>query len=336
MLRYLETFYRHRLLLSVPVAVVLLLVGVWVLVQPPAFQSTVRLWAERQTLVANPNDNQYLTPAQQQSGVLTELLNTKYFCLKVGSRSPLQESLATNSLSDQGLPQRILGRFGGGSGGRLSGRALEDAVYQAVSTQTVVAPSGAETISITYRAGSPELSAQVSQAIADQFIDETVSTQRTQADAAEQFFSSQVKQTQAELSSSQSQVDAYVAGHPEQRGTTATADTSLSQLRKNLEAVQARLNDLQSKLDQARVSKAGLSQPSVSGIRVLDKAEVPTRASSRRSVALQGGAVGLALALVILIGGILLLTLIDSTLRRPDEVEQVLDLRPVGTVPRLT
>jgi capsular polysaccharide biosynthesis protein len=96
------------------------------------------------------------------------------------------------------------------------------------------------------------------------------------------------------------------------------------------------MNDLQSKLDQAKVSLAGLSQPAVSGMRVLDRAEIPTRASSVRNVALQAGAVGLSLALLILIGGILLLTLIDSTLRRPEEVERVLDLKPVGTIPRLT
>ena len=259
MLRYLETFYRHRLLLMAPTAVVLLLVGGWVLVQPPAFQATVRLWVERQTLVNNPNDNQYLTPAQQQSGVLTELLNTKYFCRKVGTRSPLQESLATSGAGGDGLTQRLLAKVGGGSSGRLTGRALDDAVYQAVSTQTLVAPTGAETISITYRAGSPELSAEVTQAIVDQFIDETLSTQRTQADAAEQFYSSQVKQTQTEVSAAQSQIDAYLTSHPEQRSASATPDASLSQLRKNQDSVQQRLNDLQSKLDQARVSKAGLS-----------------------------------------------------------------------------
>jgi uncharacterized protein involved in exopolysaccharide biosynthesis len=335
MLRYLETFYRHRLVLVAPTAVVLLLVGGWVLIQPPTYQATVRLWVERQTLVNNPNDNQYLTPAQQQSGVLTELLTTKYFCLRVGSRSPLQESLASGANRDD-LTQRLLAKLGGGSSGRLVGRALDDAVYQAVSTQTLVAPTGAETVSITYRAASPELSARVSQTIADQFIDETLSTQRTQADAGEQFYATQLKQTQTELLSAQSQIDAYLTSHPEQRSASVTPDASLTQLRKNQESIQQRLNDLQSKLALARGSKAGLSQANVSGIRVLDKAEVPTRASSRRSVALQGAAVGLTLALVILIGGILLLTLVDSTLRRPEEVERALDLRPVGTVPRLS
>ncbi|MBJ7599623.1 MAG: hypothetical protein DLM67_17775 [Candidatus Nephthysia bennettiae] len=333
MLRYLETFYRHRLLLMAPVALVLLLTGGWVLVQPPSYDSTVRLWVQRQTLVPNPDDNPYLTPAQQQSAVLTELLNTKYFCMKVGNRSPLAESLATSSGQSQGPLQRLLG----GSGGtQLSGRALDDAVYQAVSHQTVVQPAGPEVVMISYRGSSPELSAVVGQAVADQFIEETLASQRVQAEAAQQFYDSQVKQTQAEGASIQTQIDSYLTGHPDQRGSSAPADATLSQLRKNQDAAQQRQNDLQAKLDQTKVSLAGLSQPSVSGMRILDKAEVPTRSSSMRSVALQGAAVGLSLALLILIGGILLLTLIDSTLRRPEEIERVLDLKPVGTVPRLT
>ncbi len=67
---------------------------------------------------------------------------------------------------------------------------------------------------------------------------------------------------------------------------------------------------------------------------MLDKAEIPGRNSVKRLM-LAAGVVGALLALVILVVGILLLTLVDNTFRRPEEVEQALDLRPVGTVPRL-
>src|ERR1700736_3421241 len=77
MLRYVETYYRHRLLLTVPIAVVLLIVGGWIFVQPPSYDSTVRLWVEKQTVVPNVNDNPYLTPAQTESAALTEMLATK-------------------------------------------------------------------------------------------------------------------------------------------------------------------------------------------------------------------------------------------------------------------
>jgi uncharacterized protein involved in exopolysaccharide biosynthesis len=334
MLRYLETFYRHRLLLMGPVALVLVLTGTWVLVQPPTYDATVKLWVQRQTLVANPDDNPYLTPAQQQSAVLTELLTTQYFCLKVGNRSPLAESLATGSDQAQGPLQRLLGRSSSGHG--LTGQALDDAIFQTVSKDVSVLAVGPEVINIDFKGSSPELSAAVGQAVADQFIEETLTSQKAQAQAGQEFYDSQVKQTQSQLSSVQTQIDAYLSSHPDQKSASGQADSNLTQLRKNFDATQQQLNDLQAKLDQSKISLAGLSQPSVSGMRVLDKAEVPTKAASMRSVALQGAAVGLSLALLILVGGILLLTLIDSTLRRPDEIERVLDLKPVGSVPRLT
>jgi len=39
---------------------------------------------------------------------------------------------------------------------------------------------------------------------------------------------------------------------------------------------------------------------------------------------------------VIVVVGVLVLTWTDSTIRRPQEVEALLDLRPVGSVPRVT
>jgi uncharacterized protein involved in exopolysaccharide biosynthesis len=309
----------------------------WVLMQPPTYDSTVRLWTERQTLVPNPNDNPYVTPAQEQASVLTELLNTKYFCVKVGSRSPLAESLASSSGSRPGPVQQVLSKLGlgGAPAGHLSGRALDDAVFQAVSRQTTVVPAGPEIVAVTFRGGSPELASQVAQAVADQFIEETLTSQRVQASAAVDFYASQVKQAQTDLQAADTQVDQYLSAHPEQRVLNAVPDARMTQLRKDDDAARQRYTDLQSKLDQAKVNASGLDQPSVSGIRTLDKAEVPTKASSVKTVALQAAAAGLGLAVLILVAGVLVLTMVDSTVRRPEEVEQVLALRPVGTVPRL-
>jgi uncharacterized protein involved in exopolysaccharide biosynthesis len=295
------------------------------------------LWTERQTLVNNPNENPYLSPAQEQAAVLSELLKTKYFCLKVGSRSPLAESLGSASGSRSPL-QQLLGKLGlgGSGGGHLSGRALDDAVYQTVAQETTVLPAGPEIVEVTFRASSPELAQQVAQAIADQFVEETLASQRVQADASVDFYGSQVKQAQVDLQAADTQVDDYLANHPDQRPASAVPDARLTQLKKDADQARQRFNDLQSKLDQAKVTRAGLTQASVSGIRTLDKAEVPTRASSVKKVALQAAGAGLGLALLIVVAGVLILTLVDSTVRRPEEVEEVLALRPVGTVPRLS
>jgi uncharacterized protein involved in exopolysaccharide biosynthesis len=337
MLRYVETLFRHRLLLTVPMLLLVVLCAGWVLVQPPTYASTVRLWVERQQLVSNPNDNPYITPAQEQTNVLVELLNTKYFCLKVGRRSPLAKVMSDPGATQPGIGQRLLSTVGlaSSSGSALSGPALDDAVFFTLSRQTLVYPAGPQIITITFSGGSPELSAQVTQAIADQFVDEKLASQRVQSDAAIDFYSGQVKQAQAELSAADAALDQYVAAHPEQRAANAVPDARLVQLRRNDENARQRYDELQGRLDQSTINHAALSRPDTSGMRVLDKAEIPGRNSVKRLM-LAAGVVGALLALVILVVGILLLTLVDNTFRRPEEVEQALDLRPVGTVPRLS
>jgi uncharacterized protein involved in exopolysaccharide biosynthesis len=337
MLRLIETFFRHRLLLLGPVGLVVVATVGWVLVQPPMYDSSVRIWAERQTLVPDPNDNPYLTPAQQEGAVLAELLTTKYFCAKVGWRSQLAQSIKASGSSGGGLRTQVLRAIGlGGPSGPMTDAQVEDQVFSIVSASTVVVPTGPEIITVTFRGGNPAVSQAVAQAVGDQFMDESLANQRVQADAAVAFYAGQVKQTAAEVAVSDKGVDDYLAANPGQRATSATPDAKLVQLRRDDDAARSRLATIQDKLDQARLTRAGFDQTGASGLRVLDKAEVPTRASSSKKTLLQAGGVAAVLALLILVVGVLLLTWLDSTIRRPQEVEAILDLRPVGSVPRVS
>src|SRR5260370_12494172 len=56
-LRLLETFFRHRFLLLGPVALVMVGAIGWVLIQPQTYDTSARVWGERQTLVPAPNSN---------------------------------------------------------------------------------------------------------------------------------------------------------------------------------------------------------------------------------------------------------------------------------------
>lgn len=339
MLRLLETFFRHRYLLLGPVAFVIVATVGWVLIQPPSYDASVRVWTERQTLVPNPNSNPYLTAAQEQAGVLTELVTTKYFDVKVGKRSSLTGAIRDQMTHGQGgIRTRLMRAVGlGGPSGPPTDAQVEDAVYGAVASSTLVFPSGPEIVTVTYRAGTPEMAALVSQAIVDQFMDETLANQRVQADAAVAFYSSQIKQSQAEVSASDKALDDYLVANPGQRATNAIPDARMLQLRRDDDAAHQRQQTIQDKLDQARLNRVALDQTGVNGIRVLDRAEPPTSSgSSFRKVAMTSAAVGVILAVVIVVAGVLVLTWTDSTIRRPQEVEALLDLRPVGSVPRVT
>jgi len=335
MLRYLETLFRHPLLLISPTLVLVALATGWVAMQPPTYDATVRLWVERQQLVANPNSNPYLTPAQEQGAVITELLGTRYFCLKVGTRSHLDEFLANPYAVRPSLFQRVLARVGLASAtmAGLSGPALDDAEYAQVS-KAIVLDTGPQIVTITFRGSDPVEAANVAQAIADQFVDESLAGQRTQVSAEADFYTGQVKQAQAQLAAADAAIDQYLNAHPDQRAATAIPDARLTQLKRTDDDARQRVSDLQSKLDKASVDNAALLRPDTSGIRVLDHAAPPAQ-NSIKKLLIEAGVVGLVLGLVIMVVGVLVLTLLDTTFRQPEEVEQLLDLRPVGTVPKL-
>jgi uncharacterized protein involved in exopolysaccharide biosynthesis len=338
MVRLLETFFRHRLLLLGPVVLVLVGATGWVFIQPPTYDSSVRVWVERQTLVPDPNSNPYLTPAQEQAGVLTELISTKYFDSKVGKRSPLAAALRDASAhSSGGIRTRLMRLVGlAGPAVQLTDSQVDDQVYTSILSSTLVFPSGPEIITVTFRAGDPQMAALVAQAIVNQFMDETLTNQRVQAEAAAAFYSSQVNQSQADQATADKAVDDYLLANPSQRSVNAIPDARMLQLRRDDDAAHQRTQSVLDKLDQARLNRVALDQSGTAGVRVLDKAETPTQPSSIKKVVLQAAGVGLVLAVLILVVGVLALTWLDSTIRRPQEVETILDLRPVGSVPRVS
>lgn len=338
MLRLVETFFRHRLLLLGPVALVVVASLGWVLTQPPSYDASVRIWTQRQTLVPDANSNPYLTPAQEQAAVLTELVSTKYFCAKVGTRTPLAGIVRfSQEHATGGTRQRLLSLVGlGASRGPVTDSHVDDQVFATIAASTTIVPSGPEIVTITYRDLDPQMAAIVAQGIADQFMDETLANQRVQADAALTFYTGQLQLAQTDAGTSDKAMDDYLAANPSLRSVNAAPDARLSQLKRDADAAHTRLASVQDKLDQARLDRAALNQSGVNGIRVLDKAEPPSRAASSRKTIFTAVGVAVGLALMILVVGVLLLTWIDSTIRRPEEIETILDLRPVGSVPKVS
>jgi uncharacterized protein involved in exopolysaccharide biosynthesis len=336
MLRLLETFYRNRLLLLTPAAIVLMLAVGWVLMQPRGYDSSIRLWTERGGLVNNPNDNLYLTPAQLQTGILNELLGTKYFCVKAGRRGPLHDYLKEVAQSPPGLMTKLKAKVGLASYGPLSESQLDDQMFSILSTSTAVEATGPEIVTITFHGSDQFVTSKVVQAIAEQFMEDTLTTQRAQLDAAISFYTNQLKVALADASVAEKAVIDYQVAHPEQRAPTSIPDARMSQLRRDEDSAHQRVGEIQKSLDQSTINRQALALTGVNGLRVLDPAETPAKRTSVRKPAMIAGGIGLGFGLLIVLVGVLVLTFVDGTVRRPEEVRKLLDLRLVGTVPRLS
>jgi uncharacterized protein involved in exopolysaccharide biosynthesis len=339
MLRYLGTFFRHRLLVITPLVIcVVLSLGV-VAVQPRVFASTAKIWVDRPLLTAAHSSNAYLTPADEQTSVLQELLKTRSFCILAAARGSLPGDLQkANAAAAREPINRALALLPGPRsrmGSELSQDQLDNLVFQNLSTRTTVIANGPHIVSVTFQYANPEVAAATARGIIDQYVDEVLGGQRSEAKAAVDFYSAQVASARADLSVADGKVLAYLNAHPEQRAPTAIPDANLMQLKLDDDQARQRYQSLQTKRDDAQLQSAIAQQSTTNGFRLIDPPLVPQAPVSRLKLMLEGGAAGvfsgLLLSLLCLVG----LTLMDTSIREADDVELRTGLRLAGIVPRV-
>jgi uncharacterized protein involved in exopolysaccharide biosynthesis len=331
-IRYLENLFRHLPLLLLPIAFSGLVATGWVASQPREFQSSAKIWVDRSSLGPTSPDNAYSTAADVQTQVLTELLKTRSFGLKVAARGPLASDIvARASGSDGANPLQFLQ----GLSKPKTQAQLDDLTYLTVSKNVSVQAAGPQIVAIDFTYPDAVVGAKTTQAIVDQFIDELLGTRRTQADYSVSFFSDQVKVAQEQAAAADAKVYDYLASHPELRVINAVPDVKLTQLRREDDNARDRYVGLLTQLDQAKLVQAEAQQSSPNGLRVLDAPLVPTQPMSSNRVLLQAGVAGLAGGLVITLLALVLITMSDTSLRRPEDVELFLGFKALVSVPQV-
>src|SRR5438105_6481990 len=157
MLKLLDTFFRHKLLLLLPPFLITLIVAPITIVTAPVYYETwTGVWVDKPTYLPSANDwNQWLSPAQNQAGSLNELLHTQSFVTDVAKRT----SLAPLVTSAAGI----------------------DRLQALMSDGLTVYPSGTHLLMLRFRASSPQIAFQVLNGIVDSFRDSVTNQSTSQA-----------------------------------------------------------------------------------------------------------------------------------------------------------
>ena len=303
MVRYLETFFRHRLLLVAPLVIALAAsIGIS-LTHPRMYQASARVWFDPSTIAGSTSWNPYTAPADSQAASLKELLQTRTFCRQVGLRGPLADYLTRKGQAYSDPVSKVVGIITGNQGsGNTPDQVLTDRLVDAINRGTLVAPVGPQILTVTFNAPDAAVAAGTAQAIVDEYFDETLATRRAQAQAAVDFYQKQLESLPA----------------------VSRTDT----------IGQQRRDDLVQKLDASQLQLAASEQPNASGFRVVDRAEIPDRPLGIRKTLLLAGMAGAAIGLAIMTLLLLLLTWSDRTLHRPEELHAIVDHPPAGVIPR--
>jgi hypothetical protein len=294
---YRQTFRRHRLLLSVPIVLAVLIAGGLTVMSPKSYMSTASLWVDSPATTDSSlgNLNPALTPpSTQEQNVLTELLATEGFDLKVAHSSSLASYLGSHS--GGGIP--ILSSSGGSLDDRITAALTPPAVTTAIP--------GPQVLQINFTGPSPEVAQSTLQALVTQLQKDSTSFSQQHSQAAIQYYLGQVDTATQSLEATRNQADAYRAQHP----NAQSGDP-------NLAAFQTAETSAGSELAQAQAglsaSKAALKGGSTaSEVRLIDSADLPTAATAGKKKQVEGILAGLAAGLLISFLGTLGLTKRES------------------------
>lgn len=303
---YLEAFFRHRVLLVMPILLACALAVAFAVTRPRQYVATAAVWADvpvsEQSTIGTTGGQS--PPAAGQQALLTQLLATRSFSLAVAREAALPGFEADRPPAD-----------------------IDHALADLVATISTATP-GPNVLQLSAKQDSAQRATAVTGALLDRFLAEERAALRQRGETQIRYAQSQVDIATQALTKAQRELADYLKS----AGPAGAGGTQADTLRTNASRARDALQTAQD--DQRRtVATASLSVDDTV-LSVLDRPTQATRTS--RMVALITAAAGGALAGATLsVLALILLVVRDPTARREADVEAALGLPVAATISRL-
>ena len=321
--RLLEAFFRHKLLILMPIIVTPLLVlpAAFLLVRP-FFESTAGVWVERPAYIPAAEDwNRYVTPAQNQHGKLTEMLRTRAFIEDIARRTTLAPLLATNEGRDE----------------------LAEYLQRSISATA----TGSKLLTIRVRADSPDVAYELINATLNSFRDRSAVDRANQTSMVIAFYEGQVTNAEDEAQKASDALRRYLAANPRYSSVdpssrtvgsslglpVAAIDPQLADLIRSQDIAQKEQERLRGLLDQAQFDSQAALEGGDAAFQIIDQPVMPTTSQRERRRLIIFPAAALLVGLAV--GGALLviLTVADRSARWAEDLDRI--GKVIGVVPRM-
>jgi uncharacterized protein involved in exopolysaccharide biosynthesis len=308
MLRVLETFFRHKVLILLPTIVLPIVIGVIAFAAPAPYESAAGVWVERATYLSYRDEfERWLTPAQSQTNRLNELLRTRSFLVDVVLRSSLADEVASE--------------------------AGRERMRQLFSEGLAVEPNGEHLIVVRFRAATPELAQDLVNAVVEAFQVKVADDRTGQAQLAISFYQARVVESDEQLAGATAALRRYVGASPSPRPGATQLDSQALELQRRVEYAESEAERARSLLDQARLEVSASQKGQELGFRVVDPPQLATAPTRQLRRTLMYPVVGTLGGIVL--SGLLLLLLVaaDRSVRSHLDLEGSVGV--LGVVPRL-
>jgi hypothetical protein len=279
--RTLEAIFRHPLqLLMLIITLPILGVAVAYFTIPRTYQSSASVWALQRYFVigaTGAESDLTSTPAQTQATALTELLQTRSFALQIAQGIPLAPTL---SLSDSVLNDKQL---------------LGDALFSDISKHVLVTPSASNLFDITYANTNPKVAQQVVQAVITTFGMQSLKFSQTEAQNLLANYQVRLASAQKDASDAAATESQYIAAHP---NVKLADDPEYALLESKRLQAQLNVQNIQTVVNQIEQSVSVQGSNVNTLFQVVDGAQMPDQALSRKKDYIIGGVIGLVVALL--------------------------------------
>lgn len=305
MTKFLEILFRNRVRLAALLLLPVLVSGIVVFFLPRTYEATARLWANRRYTVIGATgleSDLQSTPSTTQATALTGFLQIEGFDLQVAKNTGLAKQMNVPASDTQ---------------------RLNDALYAELSTHVNVTGSGSNLIVIQYANKNPVVAMQVVKSVVDQYRDTSTLYATTTGSQLLASLQGQRDTAQNVLQSATQRATQYLHDHGFTANSTAAQNdpqyqllaSAVTQAQTNLTAIENSYNGMEANI-------AEISQPL---FLTVDAPTVPTQPESRAKSLLIGGAVGLVIGLLAVIGYFLILVRLDQSVYSSADMPAITD-----------
>jgi capsular polysaccharide biosynthesis protein len=314
--RLLEAFFRHAVLILLPIVVIPLDVAAAMLSTPPQYEAQAGMWVEQATYLSYSTDdiNRYLPPAMNQKNRLAELMQTRSFLSEVANDTPLAP---------------IIGDANG-----------DDALRQLFARDFEAAATGDHLLTLRFRAEDRDDAVVVLDKMVAAFKARAAADRYGQAQVAITFYKSRVTDAEAELAAARNGLAKYLAENPAVAAALAVAasdparfDPKYAEVQRGVDTAQKDADAARSSLERAELDVAAGVQGLELGFRIVDPVLASATPSRQLRKVLIYPIAALLLGLILGASLLLLFALSDRSVR------SLADLGPdvviLGVLPHL-
>lgn len=314
--RFLEAFFRHALLIVLPIVVIPMVVAAAMLATPPQYEAQAGMWVEQATYLNYSTDdiNRYLPPSMNQRNRLLELMQTRSFLSAIANKT----TLASIALEPNG----------------------DDALRQIFARDFEVAASGDHLLILKFRSENRDDAATVLSTMVDEFKARAAADRYGQAEVAINFYQSRLTNSEVQLVAARNKLTTYLSENPKVAaaltGTGADParfDPKYAEVQRSVDSSQRDADAARTSLERAELDVAAGVQGLELGFRIVDPVQASPTASRQLKKLLMYPIAAVVVGFLLSASLLLLFALSDRSVR------SLADLGPdvviLGVLPRL-